>query len=62
MRMGKKKMPTWRSGNKIAQAAKMPKIAPDAPMVGMSEGACPKIVGIVFTRTSISPAPTPVRK
>ena len=38
------------------------KIAPDAPMVGTSEGDWPQKTGTVFTMTLIRPAPTPVRK
>ena len=37
----------------------MPKIAPEAPIVGISEGVCPQNSGINFTIISINPAPTP---
>ena len=48
-----------RSGKRIALAMSMPKIAPEAPIVGISEGVCPQNSGINFTIISINPAPTP---
>ena len=38
---GRGKSQMRRSGNKIAFAIKIPKIAPDAPMVGISDGTWP---------------------
>src|SRR5712664_1783212 len=48
-----------RSGKSTALAMRMPKIAPDAPIVGITEGKLPKKTGIVLTKSSMSPAPTP---
>jgi len=59
---GKGKSQMRRSGKRIALAIKIPKIAPDAPIVGMSNGMWPHDIGITFTRISIRPAPTPQRK
>src|SRR5580704_15691388 len=59
---GKGKSQMRRSGKRMALAIKIPKIAPDAPIVGMSNGLWPHDMGITFTRISIRPAPTPQKK
>ena len=40
--MGIGNMITWRSGKRMAQAIRIPKMAPEAPIVGMSEGCVPR--------------------
>src|SRR5262249_61723414 len=52
----------WRSGNKIALAIRIPKIAPEAPIVGVSAGGSPQRSGTNFTAIVRSPAPTPHKK
>src|SRR5882762_4876295 len=47
-----------RSGKRTALAMRMPKIAPEAPMVGVTENMLPKKTGTVFFGSMFSVTPT----